>query len=156
MDGKHNYDRSVKLIRCNVTNHRDERSIRHVFLDEFLLWEHLMVSKHGAAISDISLCLWVSDKEFSRHENIYQHAGNLEQVNRIVVDLYDAEYGFSNTTTRFVTGKECDRVQQIILSHIPAELRKAEFCQVSVDSGTCVAKFRHFPRREILLGMHEY
>ena len=156
MDGKHNYDRSVKLIRCNVTNHRNEQSLRYVFLDEFLLWEYLMISKHGAAIGDISPCLWVSDGEFSRRESIYRHAGDLERVNRIVVNLFDAENGFSNTITRFVKRKECDQVRQIILSHIPADLRKAEYCQVSVDPGTCVRKFRHFPRREILLGMLAY
>lgn len=155
MDGKHNYNRSVKLIRCNVTNHLGERSVRHVFLDEFLLWEHLMVSKHGATISDIFRCLWVSDGEFSRHENIYQHAGNLEKVNRIVVELFDTEHGFSNTIARFVKHEECDRVREIILSHIPANRRTAGHCQVSVDGGTCVRKFRHFPDREIMLGMQE-
>jgi hypothetical protein len=155
MDGKHDYDRSIKLIRCTVTNHLGEESVRHVFLDEFLLWEHLMISKHGAAIDDVSLGLWVSDDEFSRRQNIYQHAGDLEKVDRIVVDLFDAEYGFSNTVTRFVLSEECEQVREIILSHIPLDRRRAEFCQISVLSGICVRKFQHFPGREITLGMYE-
>jgi hypothetical protein len=155
MDGKRYVNDSVKLIRCHVTNHRSELSVRHVFLDEFLLWEHLMVTKHGAVIGDVSLCLWMPQDKFSRNENIYQHAGKLEKVNRIVVDLFDSKYGFSNKITRFVATQECARVKEVILSHIPADRRKAEFCEISVDSGTCVQKFEHFPDREIILGMHE-
>ena len=155
MDDKHNSRKSAKLIRCNVTNSNGERSVRHVFLDEFPLWEHLMVSKHDATVSDVSLCLWVSESEFSRNENIYQHAANHEKVDRIVVDLFDEEFGFSNTITRFVKSDECDRVREIILSHIPADRRKADLCEISVVSGTCVQKHRHCPDREIILGMHE-
>ena len=154
MDGKHDCKHSAKLIRCNVTNHSGEQSVRHIYLDEFLLWEHLMVSRHQVTVGDISLCLWVPEGEFSRNENIYQHTANLEMVNRIVVDLYDPENGFSNTITRFVMRDECERVREIILSHIPADRRKDELCEVSVVSGTCVQKYRHCPDKEIILGMY--
>ena len=155
MDGTQHSRNTVKLIRCNVTNNCGERSVRHVYFDEFLLWEHLMISKHDAEISDVSLCVWVSGDEFSRVENIYQHAGSLESVDRIVVDLFDEQNGFSNTITRFVMSDESRQMREIILSHIPAERRKPNLCQVSVDCGTCVQKFRHSPDRDLILGMHE-
>ncbi len=142
-----------KLIRCCVINKFDETSTRFVLMSDFGLWEHLMVSKHGATINNVSLCLWVNEEEFIRNENIYQHADNLFRVDRIVVDLFDDEYGFSNATVRYVASEESDQVIKIILSHIPEDRKTAELCQVNVEKGTSIEQIRRKPSREMLLGI---
>lgn len=155
MSGNNPFADTEKLIRCSVTNKYKEQSIRHIELNNFRLWEHLMISKHGATINDVFLCLWVTGDEFTRNENIYSRAGNLDKVNRIVVDLFDEEYGFSNTITRFVRSNESDQVLDIILSHVPDHRNTEELCQVRVDDGLCIEQVRHNPDRPMFLGLDQ-
>ena len=71
-------------------------------------------------------------------------AGEVEAVNRIVVDLFDTEYGFSQTIVRYARSSESDRVVEILRSHIPADLCHSEACQIDVIEGRVV---QHLPQR---------
>ena len=145
--------RSVeKLIRCNVINRYNEESIRFIELSNFKLWEYLMTNKHGIKIGNMSLCLWVSDEEFKENENLYLHSGEVENVNRVVVDMFNEEYGFSNAITRFVRGSETDQVIKILTSHVPKEMVNTDTCQVDTYQGYSIVKKAN-AERSALLGL---
>ena len=124
-----------KLIRCNVVNRYNEQSIRFIEFNNFKLWEYLMTNKHGIKIGNMSLCLWISDDEFKENESLYLRSGEVEPVNRVVLDLFNEEYGFSNAITRFVRDVETEQVIKILTSHIPTEIVDTDACQVDIYPG---------------------
>ena len=124
-----------KLIRCNVVNRYNEQSIRFIEFNNFKLWEYLMTNKHSIKIGNMSLCLWISDEEFKENESLYLRSGEVEPVNRVVLDLFNEEYGFSNAITRFVRDVETEQVIKILTSHIPADLVDTDACQVDIYPG---------------------
>lgn len=124
-----------KLIRCNVVNRYNEESIRFIEFNNFKLWEYLMTNKHGIKIGSMSLCLWISEEEFKENESLYLRSGEVELVNRVVVDLFNEEYGFSNAITRFVRDTETEQIIKILTSHIPEDLINTDICQVDTYSG---------------------
>ncbi len=142
-----------KLIRCNVATDNKKQTVRFIELNNFRLWEHLMISKHEASISDAMLCLWMNKDEFADNENIYSHAEKTEPVNRIVVELFDEEYGFSNTVTRFVRAPETESVIEILKSHIPDIVSDSELSQIQVYEGHTVEQILHNPKRPMILGL---
>ena len=91
---------SRKLLRCLVINRYQRTSTRFVEFDAFKLWEYLMKTEHGRKVTDPRLCLWVHADEFGEHAAVFERADDVEQVNRIVVDLFDDAYGSSQTVTR--------------------------------------------------------
>ena len=135
---------SQKLMRCQVANRYQEGSVRFVELEAFKLWEYLMTTKHGMRIGEPTLCLWLNVDDYAEHAEVFERAGEVEPVNRIVVDLFDAEYGFSQTTTRYARAGESDRVIEILRSHIPTDLCNSDACQITVIEGRVV---QHIPQR---------
>lgn len=116
------YTESQKLVRCSVLNRDGERSARLVELEHFRLWEYLMTHKHGLSVTEPCLCLWLHEDEFAETALLYQTVDGTEAVDRIVIDIFDAEYGFANTITRYVPTAETPDVLAILHKHIP-ELR---------------------------------
>jgi hypothetical protein len=151
----HPFEETEKLIRCNVTNKYNEQTVRLVEFNHFKLWEYLMTHKHGARISHISLCLWISEEEYLDHEGIYSRAGDVEPVNRIIVDLFDEEYGFSNAITRFARESETEHVINILRSHVPKQLWGTNDCQLQTYKGYSVTQHKHMPSRPVMLGLEE-
>ena len=147
------FQESQKLVRCQVLNRYHETSTRFVEIGAFRLWEYLMTNKHGLRITDPSLCLWIDDTEYQRSANLFDRAGDVEQVNRIVLDLFDSEYGFSQTVTRYARAAESDQVMQILRSHVAPELSGAETCHIEVVSGRVVRQRHPGASREMLLGL---
>ena len=150
---EHPFAETEKLIRCHVTNRYNEQTVRLIEFNNFKLWEYLMTNKHGARINNISLCLWISEAEFNEHENIYSRTGEAESVNRIIVDMYDEEYGFSNAITRFARESETEQVIGILKSHIPSDL--CEDCEVHVYKGFSITQNTHFHARPMIMGLEE-
>ena len=144
---------SQKLVRCQVVNRYRETSTRFIEIGAFKLWEFMMTNKHGLQVGEPSLCLWVDDGEYENNANVFDRAGEVEQVNRIVVDLFDREYGFSQTTTRYARISETDQVLDILRSHIPAELQGSEACSIDIISGRVVQQWHPNARRNILMGL---
>ena len=141
-----------KLIRCNVVNRYNEESIRFIEFSNFKLWEYLMTNKHGIKIGNMSLCLWISEEEFQENESLYLRSGEVEPVNRIVLDLFNEEYGFSNAITRFVRGTETDQVIKILTSHIPEDFINTDACQVDTYAGYSIIQKANTDR-SVLLGL---
>jgi len=94
MPDKSPFHESQKLIRCEVVNRYQESSVRFVEIGSFKLWEYLMTSKHALMVGDPRLCLWVVDEEYQANANVFDRAGDIEEVDRIVVELFDRENGF--------------------------------------------------------------
>jgi len=147
------FHESQKLIRCQVTNRYQETSTRFIEIGAFKLWEYMMTNKHGLKVGEPSLCLWVDDSEYENNANVFDRAGDVEQVNRIVVELFDQEYGFSQTTTRYARISETDQVLDILRSHIPPELCSSEACSIDVICGRVVQQWHPNARRNILMGL---
>lgn len=144
---------SQKLMRCRVANRYQETSVRFVELDAYKLWEYLMTHKHGLRIDEPTLCLWVDAADYAYNANVFDRAGEVESVNRIVVDLFDAEYRFSQTITRYARSSESDRVVEILRSHIPDELCESDACQIAVVEGCVVQHLPAQASRAVLTGL---
>ena len=153
MPDKSPFYESQKLVRCQVANRYQEASIRFVEIGAFRLWEYLMTTKHGLKVGEPSLCLWIDDSEYEVNASVFDRAGEVEEVNRIVVELFDREYGFSQTTTRYARTSETDQVLDILRSHIPPELCDSESCTIDIVSGRVVQKWHPNARRNILMGL---
>ncbi len=144
---------SQKLVRCQVVNRYQETSTRFIEIGAFKVWEYMMTNKHGLKVGEPSLCLWVDDSEYENNANVFDRAGEVEKVNRIVVELFDQEYGFSQTTMRYARTSETDQVLTILRSHIPDELRGSEACSIDIISGRVVQQWHPNARRNILMGL---
>lgn len=132
-----------KLIRCQVTNGGGKASYRVIELEHFSLWEYLVTNKHGLTVSDPHLCLWISEEEYQENIDIYSRAGEINQVNRISVELFDGMYGFTNTIQRFVPDVDTKEVVDIISSRVPRHLFDSNSCEVGVVKGRAIEKQRH-------------
>lgn len=142
-----------KLIRCSVINRYSELSVRLVELNNYRLWEHLMTSRHEATIKDIKLCLWTCNKHFHDNESVYANNEEIDPVNRIIVDLYDEEYGFSNTIVRFVMASETEQVVKILRSHISTDHYIPEDCDIQVHEGVSIVQKHHIRSRPMIIGL---
>ena len=147
------FHESQKLVRCQVVNRYQETSVRFIEIGAFKLWEYLMTTKHGLKVGEPSLCLWIDDSEYEPNANVFDRAGDVEAVNRIVVELFDREYGFSQTTTRYARSSETDQVLSILRSHIPPELCDSESCTIDVVGGRVVQQLRPNAGRNVLMGL---
>jgi len=142
-----------KLVRCDVVNRYNESSTRFVSLDAFKLWEYLMCHKHGLRVGDPRLCLWVDGDTFQRNASVFERAGVTEPVDRITVDLFDSEYGFSQTVTRYSRTIETQQLVDILRSHIPSPLDTSDACSIDIIAGQVVEKWHPNARRNILTGL---
>jgi hypothetical protein len=147
------FHESQKLVRCEVVNRYQESSVRFIEIGSFKLWEYLMTSKHSLKVGDPRLCLWVDDSEYQANANVFDRAGDIEEVDRIVVELFDREYGFSQTSTRYARRSETEQVLDILRSHIPPELRDSDACTIDVIHGHVVQQWQTKASRNILMGL---
>ncbi|MDJ0740227.1 MAG: hypothetical protein QNJ91_10945 [Gammaproteobacteria bacterium] len=150
------FHHSQKLMRCQVANQYREASVRFVELDAFKLWEYLMTHKHGLKVGEPTLCLWVDAADYADNASVFDRAGEVEAVDRIVVDLFDAEYRFSQTITRYARAGESERVVEILRSHIPAKLCDSDACQIDVIEGRVVQHLPNHTSRRMLTGLEGY
>lgn len=136
------FQESRKLVHCTVTNRAGDSSARLIEIDAYKLWEYLMTTKHQMQISDPALCLWISKQEFEEHARIFEQGGAPEPVNRIVVDLFDADYGFSHTTERYAPAAESEHLIDILKSHIPGHLRDTDAVNIETVEGYIVGQWQ--------------
>ncbi len=152
---EHPFSATEKLIRCDVINRYNEQSVRLIEFNNFKLWEYMMTHKHGARIKNISLCLWISEQEYEDHENVYSHTGDAEPVNRIIVDLYDEEYGFSNVITRFVRESETDQIIEILKSHLAKQSANMTDAEIQTYKGYSITQTKPSHTRPMMMGLEE-
>ena len=147
------FDASQKLVRCDVVNRYREASVRLVEIDQFKMWEYLMTHKHGLQVTNPTLCLWVGQRTFDQNRTIFERSGETEEVDKILLELFDEEYGFSQTSVRYVRRAETDQIKRILLSHVPQHLRDSDACSIQVIHGTTVQHHNARSDRPMLTGL---
>ncbi len=147
------YRESQKLIQCRVINTDHQESLRFVEFEQYRLWEYLMTHKHQMSVSDPVLCLWLSEEDFQEQHALYEHSGTSAAVNRIVIDLFDRQFRFTNTVTRYVVDEDTDKVLSILREHVPTDLADSEDCNFVVVPGRIVQNWQNVPDSSPMIGL---
>jgi hypothetical protein len=144
---------SQKLIRCFLSSPGGSETVRFVEFELFKLWQYMMTTKHGFQISDMTLCLWVNEQQFQEKESLYSRSGEIQDVSRIVVSIYDKENGFTHVTNRYVPVEETDRMRGVLLTHAPTDLVNSNQFEIETFSGKIIEKNKVSGLSEISLGL---
>lgn len=126
------------LVCCNVTNSSGEASIRYVEHSLYRLWQYMMANKHHIAVRDAAVCLWLPKDELDSHDQLFRHAGRVEEVHRVSFASYDQDSGICNTTQRFVAAADSDRVQALLLGRISRESKRNGDFAMELEVGHAV------------------
>jgi hypothetical protein len=143
-----------KLIRCRMVNKEGETSVRYVTLEYFLLWEYMMQHRHGFTFEEYSLGMWIPEQEFERKADLYSHSGEIERVNRFNIAIYDDNYHYTYSVARFVRESETEAFNQVVLSHVPEDVRKGDRFSMEVLGGYCIVKDKAPDRERFVLGIY--
>lgn len=143
-----------KLIRCRMVNREGDTSIRYVTLEYFLLWEYMMQHRHGFNFKEYSLGMWIPAEEFEAKADLYSHSGEVERVNRYNISIYDDNYHYTYTVARFVRENESDAFNEVVLLHVPEEIRDSEYFEMKRVEGYCIVKHKAPVRERLVLGLH--
>lgn len=114
------------LVRCSVRNRAGETSVRFIEQSLFRLWQYMMSNKHGLQVERVEVSLWLPEQEWQAQHELFQQAGPVEEVKRISFAVYDAGSKLCNTLQRFVLAAEADRVKELLLERLPADVKDAE------------------------------
>ena len=128
------------LVRCQVRNRDDELSLRFVEHSLFRLWQYMMANKHDILVHDASVCLWLPEAELQAQPELFQRAGEVDEVQRISFAIYDKETGFCSTLQRFVAAADATRVQELLLRRIPSEAKRTGDFAMELESGYTVLR----------------
>lgn len=129
---------SQKLLYCKVVSKDFGQSNRFVELENFQLWAYMMFHKHGLRIQDISLWLWVHEKDYLESVKLYEEAPESLKVARIGVFLSDELNGFSHMNYRYTASDQVSNMKKILMSHVSPELISSGNCELAVEQGYCI------------------
>lgn len=147
--------KSQKLIHCKVCNPNGETTVRLIEIEMFKMWEFLLRTRHGLLVEEPTLCLWVSESAYEENSGIFEHAGEVKEVDLIAIHIFDVEYGFTHTIERYSLVDETDQVVKVLTSHIPDDLQNNDVYQVEVIPGLVVMqKPSDKERRMMILGLN--
>lgn len=147
-------ERSQKLLCCSVINKKQEKSERFVELERFKLWSYMMFHKHGLRIGDLSLWLWLLEKDYLAREELYLRSPEIIKVNKLAVFLFDEKNGFSHVIHRFSRKSDTEILTNILISHIAEDIVASGNYEVTVHKGYCI-KNETKPVDEIILGLSD-
>lgn len=145
-----------RLLRCDTVNRFHEPGVRFVELENYRLWEYMMRNRHGIEVRHLKLCLWLGEATFMRNAGPFSHAGDIEEVSRVQVSIFDEQHSYFFDVKRYVLAEEADKVQEIMLSRIPAEIRKRGDYEMELTPGLCVERNIERPALELVLGLSGY
>ncbi len=131
------------LVRCSVRNRSGEASVRFIEQSLFRLWQYMMANKHGIQVERVEVSLWLPEQEWAAQHALFQQAGPVEEVKRISFAVYDAGSKLCNTLQRFVLAAEADRVKDLLLERLPADVKDAGASgdyAMEVESGYAVIR----------------
>jgi len=145
-------DASHKLLYCRVISKNYSRSERFIELDNFKLWSYMMFHKHGLKIRDISLWLWVKEKDYLARQELYSRAPEIMRVNKLGLFLFDEQNGFSHIIQRFAKEDDSDRLGEILMTHLSPQLLSDDNFELTVYKGYCI-KNENTNLEELVLGL---
>lgn len=140
-----------KLILCNVRNAKGESSVRLVELEAFKLWRYMMKKAHGIDVDNVELGLWMEQHTYHEKEALYSRSGRVEEVDRIVLSIYDARNGFCESIVRFARSHETNRVREVLLSHVADTVKQSGGVEVDIHKGYCLVKISN--EQQLNLGL---
>jgi hypothetical protein len=154
--GESNYmqrHENQKLIQCRLTTASGMQQKRFIEFELFKLWQYMMQTKHAFEISDLAMCLWVSEKDYLIKKSLYDRSGDILNVDRLTVSIFDQRNGFSHITNRFARKEDTDQVKSILLSHVPKELADSADFSLDITPGRTIERGPISGLSEISLGL---
>lgn len=142
-----------KLVRCDIATRHGEKGVRFIALEHFSLWEHMMRTRHGSECKDYSISLWMPATEFERKASLYEHSGTIEAVSRFNFELFDDVYHYTYVASRFVLDADVERFRDVMLSHVPRDIRESDRFSYEVTPGYCIEKDNVSRRDSLVLGI---
>ena len=134
------YMKSRMLTRCTTVNERGEERARFIEAENYRLWEYLVTNKHGMRIVDEIPCLWLPAGEFARYASVYEHSGEIEPVNRIVIAVFDEALVYTSVIERFTHRAEVFTLLNILNNHLADGRIDEESIESAVIPGYTVEK----------------
>jgi hypothetical protein len=131
---------SIKLIRCQVKNLENNDSIRYIELENYKLWEQVMLHKHRFQIKHRSLGLWIDHTTFKSKEVFFSYIGEIDEVTKLSLSIHDLKYGYCYRNNRFVLTKDLKFAREAIVNHISEEIRSSGDYEVEETLGHCIIK----------------
>lgn len=144
-----------RLLRCEVANSANERSLRYVELEQFRLWEYMMRNRHDISVQKFHLGLWVAISEFEANPGPFEHGGQIEEVACITISWFNPSHNYTLNIMRYVPTDQCETVKQILLSHIAGSKRGAPAIDLSEEHGVCISRVIQAPEVELILGLSD-
>lgn len=143
-----------RLIRCTV--HGADDSVRYVELVQFRLWEYMMQHRHGLTVDGRALCLWLGEETFLRNAGPFSHAGELVDVDRILITVFDPDHHYLFDIQRYVPTEDAQAVSEILLSHLPANLTRRKDYDLDITHGYCVERALNPEALHLVLGLADH
>lgn len=142
-----------KLVRCEMRHPNGHISVRFTSLEVFLLWAHMMRTRHNMECRDYAISLWIPADEFENKSRVFAHSGNIEQVNRFDFSLFDTTYNYAYRATRFVLASDSERFKEAMSSHLPRELQANDRFTMEKVPGYCIEKEKATQDNQLVLGL---
>ncbi len=133
------------LVRCQVRNREDQKSLRFVEYGQFRLWQYLMANKHSIVVEAAGMGLWLPEGEWSAHSDLFGQAGSSEPVLKLHYELYDEDTGLADIVQRFVIASDFETLRSRLRSLVPAKLLGTDRCIETVEEGRCVVRNQPVP-----------
>ncbi len=115
------------LVRAVVRRTRTgipQESTRYVPVGEFGLWQYAMSNRHGLEVTAASIGVWLPDREFERHPEIFRGTGGVQQVDRVDVSLFDDQLGICHLVRRFAAREDLPALNHRLAQHLgPGDYR---------------------------------
>lgn len=144
---------SRKLIRAVLTNSRGEAGTRYVELEHFRLWEYMMSQRHGFDLLDKGLCMWLSEERYRAQQDLFDHAGEVRPVTRIVTLIYDPLHHFDLILNRFVPSEDTDEMVDVLRSHVPQDVLDSDRFDMRAYPGRAIERPEPLELEAIVLGL---
>lgn len=142
-----------KVVRCHVTNSNGDVTMRFIELEDYKLWEYMMQHKHGMQVDIERLCVWLVGEEYLAKEQLYSRSGSSEQVERIVLRVFDESKAYYHTINRFYPAADSDAMKRILLKHVPDEVRDSDRLEMFRFPGYCIESPGRSTTDKIVLGL---
>ena len=98
--------------------------------------------------------MWISADEFEKNAEVYSHSGEVEEVNRFDIEIFDDTYHYTYNVARFVREQEVEEFNQIVLSHVPEDVRESDRFSMTIIPGYCIVKENAPDRERFVLGLY--
>lgn len=143
----------VRLVRCLVVNAAGQLGFRYVELDHYKLWEYLVLREHRLTVRQAWLVLWCPEAEFQHHASTFEHAGDVERVDRIHIDIFDAHHHYTLGIDRYARQADIPYVRDILLKHMSADQSRNGQWQLAHIPGRGVITSQIDPAHPAVLGL---